>query len=138
MEPTCDVKEYTFFVNDVFRLPMPERLRRSDVEVFLFREVQTLQYWEEQDPRDLGFSPWGWVRQELRIAEWNLEQWYDLFRDLRLFFYAHPSASTGLPSIHLLAVQEDGENFRRHHMDVLIERRGAVLALIEESDKPPP
>ncbi len=130
MEPACIVECYTFVLIDIAKLPMPENVRRGEVEVFIDREAETLRYWKEQET-ELGLFRWAWLRQDLGIAEWNLGEWFDLFRDLRIFFYVHPPEGANGPSIHLLAIQEDGEDFHRHDLGVLLERREAVLSLIE-------
>ncbi len=130
MEPTCDVHWYSFAWNDVLRLPMPDEVRRAEIEVFIDREADTLGYWREREPHMLGLFPWTWVREDLHIAEWCLGDWFLIFRDLRIYFYVHEAGEGQRPSIHVLAVQEDGAAFSSQHLQDLLERREEVLALI--------
>jgi hypothetical protein len=114
---------------------MPEEVRRADVEVFIDREAETLRSWGEREPRVLGLFGWDWVREDLRIAEWRLGDWFGIFRDLRFFFYVHERGGA-VPSVHILAVQEDGADYLATRPDELLERYGEVLARLEEEPGP--
>jgi hypothetical protein len=135
LEEFCDVRWYTFSWNDVLRLPIPEEVRRAEVEVFLDREAETLRYWGEREPQVLGLFPWQWVQEELRIAEWRLGDWFTIFRDLRIFFFVHEPGG-GAPSIHILAVQEDGGDYLAAQRDELLARHAEVLARLGEGPGP--
>jgi hypothetical protein len=135
VEEHCDVRWYTFSWNDVLRLPLPEEARREEIEVFIDREAETFRSWGEREPQVLGLFRWDWVREDLRIAEWRLEDWFSLFRDLRIFFYVH-EAGGGMPSVHILAVREDGADYVRTQKDELLARSRQVLALLAEDSGP--
>jgi hypothetical protein len=137
VEELCDVRWYTFSWNDVLRLPMPEEVRRTEVEVFIDREAETFRYWGEREPQVLGIFGWDWVREDLRIAEWRLGDWFTIFRDLRIFFYVHQTGG-GVSSIHILAVQEAGGDYRAGRSEELLARREAVLALLGDEPEPKP
>lgn len=129
MEELCDVRWYTCSWNDVLRLPVPEEVRRTEVEVLIDREAETLRYWGERESHVLGLFEWRWVREDLRIAEWRLEDWLMIFRDLRIIFYVH-QPEAGVSSIHILAVQEDGGDYLATQSEELLARHREVLALL--------
>jgi len=136
VEP-CEVRWYTFSWTDVFRLPTPEEVRRAEVEVFLYREAEVLRYWGEREPQVLGLFPWSWVPgwEERRVARCRLQDWYGIFRDLQFFFCVHESPG-GASSVHILAVQEDGEDYPVTRRDELQQRYEVVLTLLEAERGP--
>lgn len=105
------------------------------MEVLIDREGETLRYWGEREPQVLGLCRWDWVREDLRIAEWRLEDWFGIFHDLRIFFYVHQPAE-GAPSVHILAAQEDGGVYLTTQGDELLRRYGEVLARLGEESSP--
>lgn len=135
MADPCDVRWYTFSWNDVLRLPMPEEVKRAEVEVLIDREGETLRFWGERESQVLGLFRWDWVREDFRIAEWRLEDWFGIFHDLRIFFYVHQPAE-GTPSVHILAVQEDGGVYLTTQGDDLLRRYGEMLGCLGEESSP--
>ena len=129
MEAKCNLIWYTFSLNDVLRLPVPEDRNREKVEAFLFRDAEVLKSWNNRELDRLALFEWSWVWEKLRVAQLRLPDWYDTFRDLRFFFYIQEGGET--LSIHLLAVQEDGENFLRTQREELRLRYQDVISLLE-------
>jgi hypothetical protein len=129
--------EWTYAAwNDVLWLPVPPELRRTEIEILLDRLADTLTYWGEREPQTLGDLPWSWVREDLRLAQWHLGDWFRVFTDLRIFFFV-PEEDPALPTtIYVLAVQEAGERYVAANLDELLLRRQQVMDRLTDSPGP--
>jgi hypothetical protein len=83
---------------------------RRQLEEYLDRCAMVLEDWDQRDAQSLGDFPWGWVNYERQLAYLCLE--VGGFPDLRLFVWLNDFAFAGLRTIHVLAVNENGQSFR--------------------------
>jgi hypothetical protein len=132
MDEIDPVRWYSFSWNDVLRLPVPAELRRVEVETLVGWQADKLAKWPHRDPQLFGEFPCSWVREDLGLGQWQLGEWFGIFRDLRIFFYVRPAASGGPPSVHILAVREDGAAYVAEQGDELLARREEVASFLED------
>jgi hypothetical protein len=85
-----------------------------------------LEDWDRRDAQWLCDFPWQWVDYERQLASLGLE--VEGFSDLRLFFWINDFAFSGLQTIHILAVSEDGRSYLQGDgIDTLLRRRADVI-----------
>jgi hypothetical protein len=130
-DAVCTVHWYLFSWNDVLRLAIPPEVRRTEVEGFIDWQADKLARWLYRDPETFGEFPWSWVSEDLAIAQWDLGEWFGIFRDLRIFFCVHPRASGQPLSVHILAVREDGAAYLAECEQELLARREEVVFFLE-------
>jgi hypothetical protein len=119
--------EWTYAAwNDVLWLPVPPELRRTEIEILLDRLADTLAYWGEREPQTLGDLPWSWVREDQRLAQWHLGDWFRIFTDLRIFFFVPEGSPSLPPAVYVLAVQAEGARYVAENLDELLLRRRQV------------
>jgi hypothetical protein len=86
-----------------------------------------LEDWDQRDSQSLGDFRWGWVDYERQLAYLCLE--VEGFPDLRLFVWLNDFAFAGLRTIHVLAVNEDGQTYLQGDgIEMLLRRRDDVIA----------
>jgi hypothetical protein len=119
---------------EVLNLPVPASIPEPDHDEYRWRLAEfvdrcamVLEDWNTRDPQWLGEFLWGWVDYERQLAYLCLE--VEGFADLRLFVWVNDFAVAGLQTIHVLAVNEDGDaHLRGEGTWRLLQRRDDVIA----------
>jgi hypothetical protein len=119
---------------DVLNLPIPfagaeqeQSDYRLQLEAYVERSAMVLEDWDQRDAQELGEFRWGWVDYNRHLTFLCLE--VEGFPDSRLFVWVNDFAFAGLRTIHVLAVNEDGQTYLQGEgMNILLRRRDDVIA----------